>query len=154
MRFPWRRCRDERQRFVQKRAQENRPSDGACVQANDANQSERQKIVLAVREVVASSCGVAPELIRWDDSPRQLEAMMGPVSLREFIVAIPMAIPEGVDSTEFGDVLEAKIKSIVGASFSLEGAIGNDLVARWRASSTLGVFAEWLADAARLPSRR
>ena len=149
--LPWRRVREERERF---RAERKGREQSAEVFLQKVVCAEPE-LALVVRRVVAECCGMPETLLHTDDDTRRLEKLFGATTFGEFVMAIPTALPEGVNSSEFWWALDAALEDRAVSGWPLNEKSAGAAIDRWLTGETLGTWAACVAGeiAKRLPDR-
>ena len=150
--LPWRRVREEREGFRTQREGNDEPAE-SFLQRVPCGEPE---LALVVRRVVAECCGVPETLLHADDDTRRLERMFGATTFGEFVMAIPTALPEGVNSSDFWWALDAAVSHRRVPDWPLDEKTTGAAIDRWLAGETFGTWAAWVAGqiAERLNDRK
>ena len=141
--LPWLRVRRRRADFRRERqGREQSDADFLAALAPPA-----PSLTLILRETVARMCGVPARAIHADDPTTRLELLLGSDTLTDFILAIPMGLPESANSCEFFWDIEAAVRKRTGVHFSFNEPLQRDAMERWLAGEAFGAWASCLARA-------
>jgi hypothetical protein len=144
-RLPWRRLRARRRHFLAARQSRRQPDGQFLSAAAPGATGAEADVILTCRAVVARACGVPTGALCAADLTTEIEPLFGAECRTDFLLAIPLRIPECIDTVEFWQDLDAALSPLSGSGFAIRDDIINAAVARWRAGDALGSWAAGLS---------
>ena len=151
-RMPWRNLLERRRAFQSRRRENPQSAAQFLAQAAVDDDDVRRELVPAIRAAVARACAVPAESLHAGDTTTELEQLFGADCFGEFLLAIPLGIPESAEGDEFLQYLDDAISPFLGDGPAVSLELFDQAAARWRAGEALGAWAAWLARELATPS--
>jgi hypothetical protein len=103
--------------------------------------------------LLAEVCGVTSNDLHADDAPSELEKLVGATNAKRFWFAMPLNVPESIDSFEFFVALERQVGSYLHRDLKLDidTDFQKEVVGWWKSERTFG---SWIFRVARKLSSR